>query len=1192
MNTTPLHHTLYRQLEKSTQYNSTLFSELYGQVYTDILKGKANDKAHCQKEFLHVLNLILIRFPQYYELLIELIDSDDLQEEHRDKIVNHLSIHFGSESIHHLKIDHNNLKSYKVALDKMYTNIFDEQKRYQLTHMLSDESDFFHGNAITDPGNGMHYTFEVTHKNGAIGTYKNDKDIEQHLFDELVKHDEWRSKVIDYITLINAIHYTLGSEDDIRYPDQRLIFEAPIIALLKLSSAYIPLLCDCYAVFDKWHDVSALSIGYELLPSLHNEADEMIYLYAAAYGRALANYELADHFEDAIINKLENPQFRERFVQLLAADDVAASIAITYERRNLHEEDLKDELDLRDWDEDFIESTLGEHLKNICTKDELYSLKQLYDDTIDAAIRDPHNGPITILPADLSDITGVKLNSRGDIIKEATPTATIVYNTDCASFWKFHDKNILITCDDGWIRLIDFDKRTQIAVRELTSDEEAVCQLLTTQGANDKSPVHFVTYSNGIIQGWHMAKNTDVFRIKANVDHLFLSEDGSQLGLIIDEDNDYEEPIIQDLKALNWDLSDAKEGTFISFNLVSLTETSRWMLNPECFHETQMTPDGKHLYTIGNGDKAEVIQWDVLTGEITSNHSTFRESIILSMCISPDGKKLVADTNVYELPGLEFLNSIETYEFGKPTISPDSSLIAMKGDMADSEHTYSFTNLATGQHLGAIHLEEELYDNDISFFSPCNKWFGSIIEGDLYIWDLEAEMAKTPAHLLESFEIDFPSVGSVTMEGAFIHRVKEAKGNFTNPSGKLQFTPIEQGEFSAKVSKAAMGIGRCKIAFTDIKHKPDCHTIIPQVGTTIGALLLPQSKGLQQVFDVKVIISFPEQIDKTSGESISSELWYQEIQHNEPVFIGYQFDNEQQLKSGTWIIEVQNMEDSTCLFRKLIEVEQAFTKVDYQIKKTFCGLYSDDTLPHTSISENKMIIAKVGIRFGLQFHFECKHQEAPYKLIGEMEHPPIYDQDSGEWRTTSSRSFKLFDGNSIGYFQQFTHENEPTVGKWIFRLKDPALNTIVMQEELEVISKDAVAEPRFELLDTGLYSSDEKYELFGNYPQANMLTLDDNGDVLKISKDMMFGFKCRFKNLIGAKHLAAMVYHPPIKSFFGDDTEEDFEFNVMDEMPLFIGWVMDREKAMLEGNWTIKVWENEINEDETPLFEKTFILTN
>ncbi|MBI9065084.1 MAG: DUF3859 domain-containing protein [Marinilabiliaceae bacterium] len=1196
MKETPQYVQLFNELSEQPGCNTEKFTQLYQLIRTKSEMETEGDKVSNQKHFFIILNRVIGQLPRYYDSLHELVEQDTYAEDFRAKLLNHLDDHYGPDNIHRLVLDFDTPQTLKDAFDKMYNNLFDQKKRYQITHLYGDDTDFLFDNSLMDPGEGIHYFFEEKQKDGSYISYQNDEKTELKLFDALVANDQWREEVVEYLRLINAIHYSLGSEDDMRYPDQRIVFESPIQALLKYSSQYIPLLCDCYAVYDKWHDVSAMRIAYEMLPNLHPDADEMIYLYAAAYGRALGNYELIDTFEDKILRKLDEPDFRQRFIRILAADDVAASIAISYERRHLRGEDLRDELDLRYWDEDFEENRLGKYLKHVCSKEEYDELEELYTNTMDEAIDEPECAIINVLPPDLAEITGVKLNDRGEEEQEVTPAASVIFNTDQATFWKFRDKDFLIACDEGWIRLIDFQDRKQFTVRELTTDEETVIHLLTTKNAHDKSPVHFVTYSNGLIQGWHMASAKDKFRIRANVDKLFLSADGSRLAFIVDAENDYQEIPITDGKKIDIDLRYEKAGTFICFDVASLTEISRWMLNTESYVDPAFTPDGKYLFTV-NGEEDEIgnndlLQRDVMTGEVVKSHSGIGDYGIMNIDITPDEKKLIADKRMFSLPEMDFITNLQTYDFGKPFISSNSQMMAMQGGTASTEFSFAFTSLENGQYEGAIYFEEDSHGGDIGFFSPCGNWFCSILNDDLHIWDLKAILAKTPNEELEKFEIDFPTVGVLMMDGPFIHRIEQAKSNFINETQKIQFQQLEHGEFMANISPAQACEGREKQTFSDVVLLRECNALVPQPGTIMGVKLLPMAKGLQQFCDVKVKISFPERQDSETGENISSIQWYQEINHNEPVFIGWQFKDEQEFKPGTWMIEVSNMEDSTYLFRKIFAVERPFTKVDYKIHKTFCGLYSDESLPQTPVSESRTIMGKPGISFGLKFKFECEDLEAPYKLEGEMEHPPFHNLSTGELTTLTTRKFKLNNGNGIGFFQRFSNEEEVTEGKWIFRIKDPALNTVIMEEELEIVSPDSVGEPEFELIDSGLYTSDEKFRLFANYPTAEKLELANSDDTLTLDEGMVFGCKCHFKNLLGSKRLAAMVYHPPIKSLFGEDTEEDFSFDLTDDQALFIGWVMDRTKSMVEGEWTIKVWEDEVDEEETPVFEKSFILKN
>lgn len=1189
---TPHYKQLYQELTESNTYDSAKFTQLYRQVSDAYMKAdhlNLDTKVH----FWRMITILFREMPQYYDLGMTLIQEDTLHPEYKTRLLNHLATHCGPDNIHLLEIDPADPSTLKAALDKMYNNLLDGHKRYQITHLFGDAADFQVGTSITDPGEGLYYRFAFKQKDGTSRTCDNDRDAEQKLFDAIAAHEQWRPDVVNYLQLINAIHYTMGSESDLRYPGDRLVFEAPITALLKVSAEYIPLLCECYAVFDKWHDVSALEIGVHLVPHLHGDAPEMIYLYAAAYGRALANYELHDTLEDALFDRLTDADYRRQFIPLLAADGVAASIAITYERLHLRGEDLEEELDTREWDEDMKESSLAQYLKSICSAEEYASLTELHDTTIQQCVENPESAPFCILPPDLAELTGIQLNHRGYTRYEPTPVATTIYNTESAAFWQFRDKNYLITADEGWIRLIDMETRQQFTVREVAAPDDRITALLTTQQAHDKSPVHFISNNGYLLQGWHMSQASHRFCIQANTKELFLSPDGSRLVFLTGEKD--EENSAPASTKIDIDLLKVPENTVICYDVTSLTELSRWNLPADCDLQVAFTPDCSFVYTnSGKEDKSnQALQWDMMTGNCVNRYKELSDVTLLNMTITPDGRKLIADTSVYQLPEMRYLSSLQTFLFGDSYVSPDTQILAVKGDMADNERMFSMVDLNSGRHLASIHLDEEENLESTAFFSPCNRWFGAIINSYLRVWDLQAILAGTPDEQMESFEIEFPNVSVITMHGAFQVALGATKTNFINEREKLEFQMLSYGEYTATLKSNPEYEGRALQQFNNIEHVQNCQTVVPQVGSTLGALLLPQAKGLQQSFDVKVVLSFPERQHPETGETISHLEWYQEVNHNEALFIGWQITSEAELQPGTWMLEVQKMEESTCLFRRLFTIEKPFKTVDYQLDKLFCGLYADPDVPHTPVSESRIIPGKPGVSFGLQFRFACAGLESPYKIMGEMEHPPLPHPVTSELTTITTRTFKLSDGNSIGFFRRFNNTDEVAFGDWVFRLKDPGLDTVIMEEQLKIVSVDDLDEPAFELIDSGLYTpvTDEDFNLFRNYPKAEQIELSAASDTLPLSENMVFGIKCRYANLVGGKRLVAMVYHPPIKSFFGDDTEEEFSFNLTSDQPVFIGWVMDNPKALLEGEWTIKVWEDEMDEDETPVFEKTFVLT-
>ncbi|TAJ11670.1 DUF3859 domain-containing protein [Marinilabiliaceae bacterium JC017] len=1192
MKETPLYERLFKELLALPECDNDKFTQLYEAVKTTCQAETEGDKAPVQKQFQYFINRIINRLPFYFDTLRMLVEGDNLPESLRNRMLTFLDTHYGPDSIHRIAVNLKDRETLEQALDKMYNNLFDRMKRYQLMNCDSDEGEYIPDEYLAFGGGEVKYIFEVTQADGTVEISNSDAPTELRIFEAMVADEALRDEVVKYVDLINAIHYSLGSESDIRYDDQRIIFEAPMVALLKHSAEYIPLLCECYAVFDKWHDVSAFNIATHLLPRLHPDAPEMIYLYAAAYGRALGNYELVDTFENTIGEHLADAAFREQFVKLMAADSVAAGIAMDYEHLHQQGDDLREEMEVSEWDEEFDETRLGIWLKSESGEEAYERLKNLYNEMVEAFIDGDQEAPIRLYPHDLAEITGVQLNERGDVKRAITPCASLIYNSEQAAFFHYYNKEYLLTCDEGTIRIVDFEKKEQFTVRNVVSDEAAVDDLVVATRINDKSPVHFVSYSNGIIQGWHMGSASDTFRIRANVKCLFLTEDGSQLTMIVDEEEDYAEEPITDGRMINFDLSQEKTGTVLTFNLDSLTETGRWFLNMDKYEHPTVTRDGKYLFALKSNSDRPVEQMHAQTGTLINRFQVHSDNFggIMNMAVTPDSKKLIVDTNVYTLPEMELLTQMDTYMFGDAHVSADSTMMAVHGEMANTEFSFAFSDLNSGKLLGHLFYEEDSYGTERTFFSPCGTWFCSIINDDLHIWNLKEILAGTPHDEMTQFEIEFPDVQILMLNGTHIMSVSQAKGNFINETKNPRFTLLEHGLFQADVTPAVACEGRQKETFANVMQLSDVRTFIPQPGMVFGVKLQATPQGLQQFFDVKVRIAFPERLNPETGEMHSEVEWYQQVNAREPLFLGYQFTNETEFKPGTWMIEVSSMEEPHYLFRRLFYIEKPFEAVDYTLNKTFCGLYSDPDSSLEKISESRTIAGKAGITFGLQFSFTCPELEEGYKIIGEMEHPPMHDLRTGELKTMDRRKFTLRDGNRIGFFRRFNSEEEVTEGKWLFRLIDPGLNTVIMEEELEIVPADQMGTPEFELLDSGVYTPGEAVSLYKNYPKANVLELASNEDTIVMEEKMVFGFRYRFNNLAENKRLAVMVYHPTVKSMFGDETEEDFTFDVGNDAPQFIGWVMERSKYLVEGEWCFKVWEDEIQEDETPLFEKTFVL--
>ena len=1160
----PNYERIFQEIQKIPQVDKSKFVELYDAIRKQIEIDKYPHDVNLQKQFSSFIQQIIYKLPKYYSVLKELLEGETSLELEKEDLQKYLEIHYGDNNIHKIVVDLESHKSLSDALDKMYNNLFDREK-------LSLLSNFYYG---------FYYQFHFIDSNNSIITEGVDFKSELMLFDAIAKHSDLQKKLEEYVQLINAIHYSLGSEGDIRYPDERIIFEAPITALVKCHPRYILLLVQCYGVYNRWHDVSAMDIACDVVSRLWSNADEMIYLYAGSYGRAMGNYELVDTFQEQIFQKLLSPEFRQRFIKLLAAENIATSIAMNYEYRDLKGDDLEEDLELNDWDDEYEDTSLADYIEEICSEEEYEELKDLYNETMRDYIYNPHKSPIDLFPSSYSSITGITLNDNGEKYHEDTPESSVVFDISDAGFINYSNKDYLIIGDDDFIRIIDFEKKKQVTVRELSNPGSGVGMLLTTNVINNNSPVHFVTYSEGIIQGWSLKSFNDIFKIRANVQNMFLNAEGTRLAIIIgdEDDDDYENSD----SIVNIDLSNEKENTVVFFDLTSLTEISRWGYSDN-YSEPLLTKDGNFFVALSDNG---VSKWDTHSGKLIDTYS-YKNNLIsgLEMVASYDSAKIIVDNSIFCLSDMKFIMDIDSYDFGRWYIS-QSNMIAKYGDTAYTEGSFCFSDIETGKMLGRLFISADFGSPDAAFFSPCSKYFCVMINSDLKIWNIEDVLAGKQ---IEKFAIEFPSVPVSIFDGGRIISLGVQKGDYINLYENTKFELINFGTYkSSSLAINSTSLLR-KLNSQDAVLIEEKKSLIPNLGDSLGVKLRFSSKGVQRIFDFKVVINFPEQLNPETGEVISSVEWCQISKVGDDIIVGWEFANQLMLKPGTWSIEIHSMDKSVLYFRKLFFIQKEFVAVDYNLKKEFVGLYSDDNIAKQPVKETNQIYGKEGISFGLKFSFSCDVPDEKYKLVGEMEHPLFIDPITGNESTFTKRNFVLSNGSAIGFFRRFPDQQSVTPGLWTFRIKDPQLGTTLLEEQIDVLEADDSVEPKIEMIDSGIYTSTEKCSLYKNYPKANTLTNVSSPNVIELESDMIFGFRYKFSNITSSKQLAVMIYHPVVSSMFGDETEEDFIFDIHDDEPQFIGWVIDRDKYIVEGEWTIKVWEDEINEDEEPLFQTGFV---
>ena len=1160
----PNYERIFQEIQKIPQVDKSKFVELYDAIRKQIEIDKYPHDVNLQKQFSSFIQQIIYKLPKYYSVLKELLEGETSLELEKEDLQKYLEIHYGDNNIHKIVVDLESHKSLSDALDKMYNNLFDREK-------LSLLSNFYYG---------FYYQFHFIDSNNSIITEGVDFKSELMLFDAIAKHSDLQKKLEEYVQLINAIHYSLGSEGDIRYPDERIIFEAPITALVKCHPRYILLLVQCYGVYNRWHDVSAMDIACDVVSRLWSNADEMIYLYAGSYGRAMGNYELVDTFQEQIFQKLLSPEFRQRFIKLLAAENIATSIAMNYEYRDLKGDDLEEDLELNDWDDEYEDTSLADYIEEICSEEEYEELKDLYNETMRDYIYNPHKSPIDLFPSSYSSITGITLNDNGEKYHEDTPESSVVFDISDAGFINYSNKDYLIIGDDDFIRIIDFEKKKQVTVRELSNPGSGVGMLLTTNVINNNSPVHFVAYSEGIIQGWSLKSFNDIFKIRANVQNMFLNAEGTRLAIIIgdEDDDDYENSD----SIVNIDLSNEKENTVVFFDLTSLTEISRWGYSDN-YSEPLLTKDGNFFVALSDNG---VSKWDTHSGKLIDTYS-YKNNLIsgLEMVASYDSAKIIVDNSIFCLSDMKFIMDIDSYDFGRWYIS-QSNMIAKYGDTAYTEGSFCFSDIETGKMLGRLFISADFGSPDAAFFSPCSKYFCVMINSDLKIWNIEDVLAGKQ---IEKFAIEFPSVPVSIFDGGRIISLGVQKGDYINLYENTKFELINFGTYkSSSLAINSTSLLR-KLNSQDAVLIEEKKSLIPNLGDSLGVKLRFSSKGVQRIFDFKVVINFPEQLNPETGETISSVEWSQISKVGDDIIIGWEFVNKLLLKPGTWSIEIHSMDKSVIYFRKLFFIQKEFVAVDYNVKKEFVGLYSDDKVAKQPVRETNQIYGKEGISFGLKFSFSCEVADEKYKLVGEIDHPLCIDPITGNPSTFSKRNFTLSNGSAIGFFRRFPDQQSVTPGLWTFRIIDPQLGKTLLEEQIEILEADNSVSPKIEMIDSGIYTSTEKCSLYKNYPKASTLINVSSPDIIELESDMIFGFRYRFSNITSSKQLAVMIYHPVVSSMFGDETQEDFIFDIYDDKQQFIGWVIDRDKYIVEGEWTIKVWEDEIDEDEEPLFQTSFV---
>ena len=770
----------------------------------------------------------------------------------------------------------------------------------------------------------------------------------------------------------------------------------------------------------------------------------------------------------------------------------------------------------------------------------------------------------------------------------------VLDNVFCAEIIEYINRTYLLLSDKNIIRVVDFESRKQVTCRYTEKESN----LIIANCINSYSPVHFVTYSNNIIQAWHLNNQQPYLNIEVNARKVFLCNEGLYLVIITDQCTSKN----KDVSNTNLSFTNCQSNVAIVIDTVKKQEYRRFSVEANYNTIFNISPDTNHLYVANSkSEHQKPVVYNIFSDSLTLWKSVEHNiSVKDNFTISPDSSFLITNSEVYTLPSMKPYIKLKSSSIQAPYVSKDGKYIALV------EHDrFLFFELETGICKAYAPLQNIDSKVNKSFFDFKNRYFFSCIDNKLYGWNFEITSNSNNCLDSEIKQLQNTDKSNTTFllsdtPVIAIHKLVEQKANnnrarqntddidivinnsfldnnseennsndipfYQNPNSEIKFSRINCGVYkvNSRIGNTEKDMANIIVDDNIIDIKGT--NIEARKGVYFGVNVNYNGNNCPNSLQIKVKVKHPEIKDELTGHTYTETCWLQQVGKGMNFFAGWKFEKQEELKEGVWKFEFYNYNET------IIYAHQSFNVITtnrqkFYLHKEFSGEYN----AIENNNGNNFIVADYSTLFGIKYTFNAPNYEGRYRLCSRIT-PPL-DSKTDFDKNIEENTHYLAHGDSIELNNWHNAYDKIIEGKWCFTILDGDNKNEIINEEFQVISAYNMPKPEIEIIDFGQYSSSEKQSIKKSYPSANLLTLEQQNTSLKLAEDMIFGFRIKIteQHKYGYK-FTVHINHPTATSIFGQSSHFDYQIFVLNQQEYFVGYTINKQSMMLLGEWTISLW--------------------
>jgi len=777
------------------------------------------------------------------------------------------------------------------------------------------------------------------------------------------------------------------------------------------------------------------------------------------------------------------------------------------------------------------------------------------------------------------------------------PQEFVIDNVFCAEIIEYTNRTYLLLSDKNIIRIVDFDNRKQVTCRYADTDNEKEANLIVANCINSYSPVHFVTYSNNIIQAWHLNNQQPYLNIEVNARQVFLCNEGKYLVIITDQCNNNN----NDISNPHLSFYNCSSNVVIIIDTAKKQEYRRFSIEANNNSIINISHNTNLLYVANNkSEHQKPVVYNIFSDSLTLWKSVDHNiSVIDNFTITPDSSFLITNSEVYTLPNMKPYIKLKSNSIHAPYVSKDGKYAAFI-----ENNRFVFFDIETGVYKGYAPLLSSGTKINKSFFDLKNKYFFSCIDNKLYGWNFEKIsdsddcldneikpvqnsdksnitflLSDTPVlaiHQLIEKEANNNKAYQISddidivINNSFLDKNNEECNSndipfYQNPNSEIKLKRINCGVYKVNSKKSEAKENAASIIVDDNIIDIKGTNIEARKGVYFGVNVNYNGNNCPNNLQIKVKVKHPEIKDELTGCISTETSWIQQVSKGMTFFAGWKFETQEELKEGIWRFEFYDNNDTIICAHQSFNVATT-NKQKFYLHKEFAGEYNA-----TGNINHNFIVADYSTLFGIKYTFNAPNYKGKYRLCSRITPPLNYKTNYNNY--IEENTHYLAHGDSIELNNSHEVDNKIIEGKWCFTILDGDNNNEIINEEFQVISAYNMPKPEIEILDFGLYNSSERHDIKNTYPEANLVTLKQQNTSLKLTEDMIFGFRIKLNqnNGYGCK-FTVHINHPTATSIFGNNSHIKHRIYVQNQQEHFIGYTINKQSMMLLGKWTISLW--------------------